>query len=236
MRCDFLFQEPRFGSQKNHHLRKLTNSGIVCWGRYPYLSLPVPILLYLPFISGSWISWSRAAAGCFLPGRLDTTTHRCTEWKPRSLAMRWKSSTWEISNFLPFKEWKLIFIDLAAEKRCNNKWNWIMKFDVHLSIFFWGGEGEWMFKNRDIHRKPWRYHGNFENYPSTRNSHMKQEGLKGQAVGNPQSLLLLVIFWGGIVAIRMNFVGGLPVEFLLIWTADGSGEGKLVRRRVSHPN
>ena len=141
MRCDFLFQEPRFGSQKNHHLRKLTNSGIVCWGRYPYLSLPVPILLYLPFISGSWISWSRAAAGCFLPGRLDTTTHRCTEWKPRSLAMRWKSSTWEISNFLPFKEWKLIFIDLAAEKRCNNKWNWIMKFDVHLSIFFWGGRG-----------------------------------------------------------------------------------------------
>ena len=40
------------------------------------------------------------------------------------------------------------------------------------------------------------------------------------------------IFSGGIVPIRMNFVGGLPVgfvkiplEFLLIWTADGSGEG-----------
>ena len=148
---------------------------------------------------------------------------------------RWKFQHLRDFQLYTFEGVEIDIYRPCSRKRCNNKWNWIMKFDVHLSIFF-GGEGEWMFKNRDIHRKPWRYHGNFENYPSTRNSHMKQEGLKGQAVGNPQSLLLLVIFWGGIVAIRMNFVGGLPVEFLLIWTADGSGEGKLVRRRVSHPN
>ena len=113
----FCFKNPDSAVTKTNHLRKLTNSGIVCWGRYPYLSLPLPILLYVPFISGS-VNFLKPSYSRLLSSRKAGHHYTSLRWMETSKlgGQRWKSSTWEISNFLPFEGVELIFIDLAAEK------------------------------------------------------------------------------------------------------------------------
>ena len=201
----FVSRNPDSAVKKNHHLRKLTNSGIVCWGRYPYLSLPLPILLYVLFIS----------IREFLEAKLQPIAFK-EGWTPLHIAAlngnleawRWDDfpAPERFSNFLPFKEWKIDIYRPCSRKRCNNKWNWIMKFDVHLSIFFWGGRGSGCSKTGTFIANPDVTTGILRTTHPPENSHMKQEGLKGQAVGNPQSLLLLVIFWGGIVCDSHEFL------------------------------